>query len=202
MDLSLPTYCLFAAQAETPSDGRGNRYRVEDVCSVTGEAPVSLDGLTALTRIESNFVLAPVEPWCFRGVTQHHQYTSAEQRKALAHAHAEFAPGDVRAMLIPIRKSAAWWSLPTDQRQAFFNQGKLAGHTAIGEKYVDRVFRKLYHSRYLDTSLGYDFLTYFEFRPEHEPAFRDLLAALRDPSVNPEWAYVDLEYEIHMTKIA
>jgi chlorite dismutase len=107
------------------------------------------------------------------------------------------------AVLIPIGKSEEWWKLAQDQRQAYFQKTDThQGHTAIGLKYVDRVFRKLYHSRYLNAALGYDFLTYFEFEDVYEKDFKDLLAELRDTSGNPEWAYVNLEFEIWMTKIA
>ena len=74
------------------------------------------------------------------------------------------------------------------------------GHTAIGIRYVDRVFRKLYHSRYTDPPTPYDFLTYFEFNRSDQASFHMLLNELRDTGRNPEWSYVELEYEIWMTK--
>jgi hypothetical protein len=70
----------------------------------------------------------------------------------------------------------------------------------IGLAYAGRVFRKLYHSRYLKARLSYDFLTYFEFQERDTEAFKALLTELRDPTGNPEWAYVDFEFEIWMTK--
>jgi hypothetical protein len=60
----------------------------------------------------------------------------------------------------------------------------------------------LYHSRYLPEASNYDFLTYFEFRDADAPAFRGLLAELRDVKRNPEWRYVEREFEIWMTKLA
>ena len=119
------------------------------------------------------------------------------------HSVSELLPSDhTTAVLIPIGKSEEWWKLAQDQRQSYFEKtGKHQGHTAIGLKYVDRVFRKLYHSRYLNSSVGYDFLTYFEFKDSYEEDFRALLAELRDTKKNPEWVFVDREYEIWMTKI-
>ena len=105
-------------------------------------------------------------------------------------------------MLIPIGKSDEWWELALDQRQAYFQRGVKEGHTAIGLRYVDRVFRKLYHSRYLDPTANYDFLTYFEFYDQYANDFRKLLVELRDSTLNPEWNYVNLEFEIWMNKVA
>jgi hypothetical protein len=140
----------------------------------------------------------------FRGVTETLHYTTQAQQDELgARAHPEFAPSeDTIGVLIPIGKSSAWWSLPQDARQPFFGgRDQSPGHTAIGLPYVDRVFRKLYHSRYLPDAVPYDFLTYFEFNRAHAEDFRRLLQELRDVEHNPEWAYVDLEYEIWTQKL-
>lgn len=126
------------------------------------------------------------------------------QRKELdRHSISELEPSNQTiAVLIPIGKSEEWWKLAQDQRSVYFQKTHAhEGHTAFGLKYVDRVFRKLYHSRYLSATLGYDFLTYFEFSDVYEKDFRTLLAELRDTSSNPEWAYVSHEFEIWMTKI-
>ena len=47
----------------------------------------------------------------------------------------------------------------------------------------------------------HDFITYFEFERAHTDDFKGLLAKLRDPKQNPEWAFVDRECEIWMTKM-
>ncbi len=104
--------------------------------------------------------------------------------------------------MIPIRKSEEWWKLSQDQRQAYFQKtDTYEGHTAVGLRYVDQIFRKLYHSRYLNAVLSYDFLTYFEFKDVYKRNFRTLLSELRDTKENPEWAFVDRAFEIWMTKI-
>jgi hypothetical protein len=140
----------------------------------------------------------------FRGVTQHLQYTTDLQRNELdRQSRSELSPSEnTIAVLIPIRKSGEWWELSQDQRQAHFQRADKEGHTEIGLRYVDRIFRKLYHSRYLDPNANYDFLTYFEFYNRHANDFRKLLMELRNASGNPEWNYVDLEYEIWMNKVA
>ena len=102
----------------------------------------------------------------------------------------------------PIRKTAAWWAMPHDQRHAHFlkKDGKV-GHTAIGAEYVERIYRKLYHTRYAVENKDHDFITYFEFERAHEKTFQALCAKLRDPQQNPEWKFVDHEYEIWTMKV-
>jgi hypothetical protein len=132
------------------------------------------------------------------GVTQHVAYTGATERRALAEAST--GPRGTRAVMIAVAKSEAWWNLAQDQRHAHFRtRGGREGHTAIGLPFVDRIHRRLYHARYLPGST-WDFLTYFEFQREHARDFRALLAALRDPERNPEWTYVDREWEVWMTR--
>lgn len=186
--------------------GRLNRYRVDVVDAVKGSLSPTPRSGWPMVRVEAESPIELALPVTFYGVTEHLQYTSQAQAAALAHSHVEYRASDgvIRAVLIPIRKTEAWWSLPHDKRQEHFNneEGGRPGHTKIGEKYVDRVFRKLYHSRYLGRATRYDFLTYFEFPQEDEGRFRELLRQLRDPAVNPEWGYVDVEFEIWMTKLA
>ncbi|MBI4905791.1 MAG: chlorite dismutase family protein [Acidobacteria bacterium] len=212
MSAAPPIYSLFAcasdAQAMTsidaPKDGRVNRYRIDSVQAITGMLePLPLAGWP-LIRVEGSAPReAPDGVAAYYGVTQHVQYTTAEQAAALAKSRGEYgASGEsIRAVMIPIRKTEAWWGLPHDERQAHFREGERPGHTRIGEPYVDRVFRRLYHSRYLGRKVTYDFLTYFEFERKDEAAFRELLRNLRDAGGNPEWRHVDMECEIWMTKL-
>ncbi len=188
-----------------------NRYRVREVVPVRGEAPTNIMQGWSVMRIEtlippllSSESLSNGSPAIqFHGVRQNLHYTSEAERQELSkRSLPELEPSDhTTAVLIPIGKSEEWWKLAQDQRQAYFQKTDThPGHTAIGLKYVDRVSRKLYHSRYLNTPLDYDFLTYFEFEDIYENDFKTLLAELRDIRNNPEWAYVNLEYEIWMTK--
>jgi hypothetical protein len=195
---------------------RGSRlsqYQINDVTPTIGTPPAGLISGLSLVRLESDTPISLAEEALsngevsliiFRGVTHHLHYTSASQSQELkARSRPEFEPtSETRAVLIPIGKSPDWWQLPQDRREAHF-QARTAqpGHTAIGIRYVDRVFRKLYHSRYLNPSAPYDFLTYFEFNRAYQNDFKRLLGELRDTAPNPEWTYVTLEYEIWLTKI-
>ncbi len=219
-ETSPQTWVLFIASREghvlqqiTPRQNwKLNQYRIHGIVGVAGEAPAGLGPSWGLVRIESDAPIQLAEESnpteapiiAFHGVTQHLHYTTEVQRAELdARSHAEFEPSDeTTAVLIPVGKAPHWWHLAQDSRQSYFGKTETCeGHTAIGLRYVDRVFRKLYHSRYMGPPLPYDFLTYFEFQSIHKDDFRILLTELRDTDRNPEWAYVQLEYEIWMTKI-
>jgi hypothetical protein len=188
--------------------GQVTVYRVNRVVPVRGKPGVKLKAGSTLVRLEiaARFpLLGPTTrpALLLQGVPQHLEYTTRQQRDDLKRSRAEVpASADTLAVVIPIRKSAAWWALPQDQRQAYFQKTKAGkGHTAIGAEYVDRVYRKLYHARYAVETADHDFITYFEFKKEHEGDFKRLLGKLRDRKGNPEWGYVDREYEIWLTKL-
>lgn len=167
-------------------DARVSRYTVDAVVGTDLCQPGA-----KMQRVESGTLLEAG----LRGVVQHLHYTTLEERTDLvARSRMELPPSQATcAVLIPIRKSAEWWQLAHDQRGAHFH----GAHTPIGAPYVEAIFRKLYHARYLGSP--YDFLTYFEFAREAAGLFRELLAALR---ATPEWSYVEAEPEIWMTKLS
>lgn len=183
------------------------RYRVDRVVGVTGEPAVQLSPGTTLFRLETAARIGLPEGTAakllFQGVPQHLEYTTKSQRTELLQSRAEVpASADTVAVIIPIRKSAAWWSLAVDERMAHFQKSReKPGHTAIGAEYIDRIYRKLYHTRYSIETTDHDFITYFEFLKANEEDFKSLLKKLRDKDNNPEWGFVDREYEIWMTKL-
>lgn len=187
--------------------GRTNRYRIQEVRRVTGEPPAALAQARdwQMVRVIRSGPLETPQAMgavSFGGTIQHLHYTTAEQRRELLSQSRQAPPPseDTMAVVIPIRKSKAWWDLAQDERQAHFRKGDR--HTTIGLGYVDRIFRTLFHARYLGAPSPYDFITYFEFERQYASAFRELCAELRDTAKNPEWAYVDLEFEIWTTKYA
>jgi hypothetical protein len=186
-------------------DRREDRYLVDDVVTVTGAPLPSVGPGWHATRIEGRVPApAPGATQALFATTQHLGYTSAEQQAQLGRISRQ-APGGV-VVVIPITKSEAWWALPQDRRQEHFAPssperalGGVRGHTVIGVDYADKIFRRLYHARYLPES-EWDFVTYFEMDAENVPDFRRLLAELRDPVRNPEWNYVVREVEIWMRR--
>jgi hypothetical protein len=199
--------CFTPPSAElTQTGAKLTEYRVDSVTPIRGPSDVVLDARVApraeLWRLEQPGALAvPDAP--FIGATQHLVYTDAETRRDLVRVSSpEPGPGQGSgpvAVLIPIQKSAEWWNLAQDERQQYLAQPARTAHVAIGRRYADRIYRRLYHARYLPRS-EWDFLTYFEFRREDRTAFLELLEALRDPGQNPEWAFVERELEIWMIR--
>jgi hypothetical protein len=69
-------------------------------------------------------------------------------------------------------------------------------HIADSLAYLPRIARRLYHSR--DLGEPFDFLTWFEFAPEHEAAFDDLVGLLRS---REEWSFVEREVDLRLAKV-
>lgn len=87
------------------------------------------------------------------GLTKKASYVPgfSEQVKADLKAPSESGP---YAVVIPIRRSLEWWSLPQEKRVAMMQE-----HTEAALPYHKTVKRKLYHSTGFE---DYDFITYFE----------------------------------------
>ena len=180
-----------------PPDVRVNGYRIDSVRAVVGPAVSDIAPGGRLWRHEAAGRL-PLPDAPFIGATSHVVYTDASTRAELTRiSRAESGPV---AVLIPIRKSSAWWALGSDERQAYVMQGSPHGHVATGRRYAGRIYRRLYQARYLPGS-QWDFLTYFEFPTSETATFSELLSELRNTDHNPEWTFVDRETEIWMTRL-
>jgi len=132
--------------------------------------------------------------WVLRGVTSNPRYTTRPEVDALVSRQAGLLrPEARRAALIPIRKTAAWWDLAQDERRAIFEDQ--SRHIGIGLDYLPAVARRLHHSRELGEP--FDFLTWFEYAPEHADAFEEMVKRLRD---TPEWRFVDREIDIRLSR--
>ena len=132
--------------------------------------------------------------WVLRGVTSNTRYTNRPEVDALVSKQAGLMRSEARcAALIPIRKTAAWWDLAQDERRAIFEEQ--SRHIGIGLDYLPAVARRLHHSRELGEP--FDFLTWFEYAPDHADAFEDMVRRLRD---TPEWRFVDREIDIRLSR--
>jgi chlorite dismutase len=156
-------------------------------------------GLAPATRLAIVDGLLPATAagasWVLRGFTSNVRYaTAAESKRLKAGQQALGRPEATHAALIPIRKNTAWWNLAQDERRRIFEE--TSRHTAIGLEYLPAVARKLHHSR--DLGEPFDFLTWFEFAPEHEAAFDRLLARLR---ATEEWKYVEREVDVRLERV-
>jgi chlorite dismutase len=132
--------------------------------------------------------------WVLRGVTSNERYVTAGEHRELAALQEPLGRARAtRAALIPIRKSEAWWDLAQDERRRIFEES--SHHIATGLEYLPAVARRLHHGR--DLGEPFDFLTWFEFAPEHAAAFEELVLRLRETD---EWTYIDREIDIRLTR--
>ena len=170
--------------------GSTGQWRIDSITSVAGE------GLPDAARIDIVEGQLAQEPsgtaWALRGLTSNIRYTTRAELDVLAERQEGLGrPQCTRAALIPIRKAESWWTLAQDERRALLAES----HITIGLEYLPAVARRLHHSR--DLGEPFDFLTWFEYAPEHASAFEDLVARLRS---TPEWSFVERDIDIRLAR--
>ncbi|MDX2269785.1 MAG: chlorite dismutase family protein [Bryobacter sp.] len=184
-----PRLYSFAAGATGP-------WRILSTKAVRGES------LPSSTPTTNRLSLLPGEAkgeaaWTLRGVRSNERYATAAEKQKLAAVQEDLGRAEADfAVLIPIRKSAAWWALSQDERRAIFEEQ--SRHTAIGLEYLPAIARRLFHCRDLATEEPFDFLTWFEFAHDHQSRFDQLLARLR---ATREWSYVEREVEVRLVRV-
>lgn len=171
--------------------GSEGAWKIDSLRAVTGE---SLAPATALA-VHSGTTQATSGLWSLSGVASHARYVvRAEDVELKSRSPTLGRPEASCAALIPIKKSDAWWSLPQDTRREIFETR--SRHIEDSLPYLPRVARRLYHAR--DLGQPFDFLTWFEFAPEHAEAFEELVLILRG---REEWKYVEREVDIRLSRI-
>lgn len=136
--------------------------------------------------------------WTLRGITSNARYSTHAEQSNLRAAQAMLGRETATlAALIPIRKTPAWWHLSQDQRREIFEER--SRHIADSMKYLPAIARRLHHCRDLGPAEPFDFLTWFEYAPEHAPMFDELVAMLR---ATEEWKFVDREVDIRLRKVS
>jgi hypothetical protein len=165
-------------------------WRIERLSAVVGE---SLPPAAKLSMIEGEMG-RDGGAWRLRGVASHPRYSTAGELKGLSALSPPLGrSSSTCAALIPIRKSDAWWSMGQDERRAIFEER--SRHIAHSIKYLPAVARRLHHSR--DLGEPFDFLTWFEYAPEHAGAFEELVRELR---ASEEWRYVEREVDVRLVR--
>ena len=182
--MALPLAVTFTA-------GSTGDWRIECLAAVTGE---TLPVATHLSAHASTPLTAEVS-WRLRGIFSHTRYTTAQELKRLNLVSPPLGrPEATCAALIPIRKSDAWWSMAQDERRAIFEER--SGHIARSLPHLPAIARRLHHAR--DLGEPFDFLTWFEYAPQHANAFEALVTELR---ASEEWRYVEREVDIRLSRI-
>jgi chlorite dismutase len=173
--------------------GQSGTWRVESISPVIG---TSLSAAPRVAVYEAlSVAAAESHSWLLRGTTSNTRYTNRAEVDRLATRQQELQRSQAtKAALIPIRKSEAWWSLAQDERRAIFEEQ--SRHIAIGMDYLPQVARRLHHCRELGEP--FDFLTWFEYAPEHSHVFEELVMRLRETH---EWRFVDREVDIRLSRV-
>jgi hypothetical protein len=169
------------------ADGPWRVLRVEGIGGEPLPRAARVDVVNALIAVPP-----PGANWLLRGVTSNERYvTRAERERLIAIQPGLGRPQASRAALIPIRKSASWWQLSQDERREIIEAR--SEHISTGMRYLPAVARRLHHSR--DLGEPFDFITWFEYAPEHSEEFEDLVARLR---ATEEWKYVEREVDVRL----
>lgn len=173
----------------------GGAWRVMSISPVIGE---TLPPVPSLSVVQGAAVALSMPPspasWQLTGVASHVRYVERAEKTALVAVQAGLGrPAAKLASLIPIKKSAAWWDLTQEERRRIFEDK--SHHIASSMKYLPAIARQLYHSR--DLGQPFDFLTWFEFAPEHADAFEELVATLR---ATEEWSFVEREVDVRLKR--
>jgi chlorite dismutase len=177
--------------------GQSGGWRVASIARVKGE---SLPHVAALSIIQGEAIALPLLPsqtaWRLAGVASHVRYVERPEKTQLGAVQAGLGrPEAVQAALIPIRKSAAWWELTQEERRRIFEDK--SHHIAASLKYLPAIARQLYHCR--DLGEPFDFVTWFEYAPEHGKLFDELVAMLR---ATEEWTFVEREVDVRLVREA
>lgn len=172
--------------------GNTGDWKVTTMTTLKGD---SLPKVTHIDKMQSSFINRFEGIWSLKGVISNLRYTEKVDLEKLVAVQEDLdRPTATCAALIPIRKNESWWNLAQDERRYIMeNQSR---HTYMGMQYLPAIARKLFHCRDIDEP--FDFLTWFEFAPEDEPAFDELLIQLRQ---SEEWEFVDREIDIRMVRV-
>jgi len=171
--------------------GETGVWRVLAIRPVQGDVLPQVERIAVCRGGESS----PLESeWTLSGVISNIRYVERPEQQELTLKQAPLGRSEATmAALIPIRKTMAWWDLTQEERRNIFE--KKSHHIAEGVRYLPSVARQLYHSR--DIGEPFDFLTWFEYAPEHSEAFEELVRTLRKTE---EWWFVDREIDIRLMR--
>ena len=167
------------------------KWGVQSIKTIIGES------LTSTNYIE----IYPSHPppqgstydaWILRGTTTHVRYTERSEVDKLKTSQPELNRSEATyAALKKKKKNEKWWEMSQDERRNIFE--KESGHISKSMKYLPAIARRLDHCRELGEP--FDFLTWFEFAPQHSSLFDELLAQMRS---SREWQFVDREIDIRL----
>ncbi len=132
--------------------------------------------------------------WVLRGIPSYERYVNRPERQLLLTRQEGLGRRQATcAALVPIAKSEIWWDLTQDERRAVFEER--SAHIRTGARYLPAIARRLYHCR--DLGEPFDFLTWFEYAPQDEAKFDELVDSMRRTE---EWRFVIREVDIRLVR--
>lgn len=180
--------------ADTPPPGAPGIHAARYALQVSGKYRPRLQDVDAELRRRLGDAADVIS---LEGAERAPRYTSQElheyaYRPAMPRLSGRIARN---AIILPINKSAQWWSKSPLERHAYFyphpDGAAVVGHARAAEDGIATVFRRLYHNPDGYQRDGeFDFITYFECEDAHLATFENVHRALRDTARNPEWKYV------------
>ena len=168
------------------------QWRVTDQYTIVGSPLQSVQAIEVVNSSANQ--LTQQGAWVLQGFTSNVRYANRNEIvKLQAVQEGLNREKSLCAALIPIKKNAEWWAMSQDERRSIFEEQ--SHHTEIGLGYLPEIARQLHHSR--DLGEQFDFITWFEFAPEHKELFNELLKKLR---ATKEWQFIEREIDIRLEK--
>lgn len=172
--------------------GKKGKWQVLEVRGVIG---LGLELVERVNVVNDAVAELPLDStWVLQSFTSNIRYAMRDEVIALRAIQPSLDRSEaISGVLIPIKKTFQWWEMAQDERRAIFEED--SHHTAVGMEYLPGIARRLLHCR--DLGEPFDFLTWFEFAPEHTKDFDELLVRMRS---SKEWEYVEREVEVRLIR--
>ena len=168
-------------------------YSIASQVTITGLSLPRTNYLS-ISTVENNIPQEiNFDSWVIDGIKSNLRYTTQKEKIELESSTGSNFSRSYISCMIPIKKSDAWWNLAQDERREIIEEQ--SKHFSIGLKYMQAIERTLYHSK--DLNQAFDFVTWFNFYPENESLFNELVHALRE---SLEWTFVTREIDFRMFK--
>ena len=171
--------------------GSEGAWRIDGILARQGE---SLAPAARLAVVEGDEAETADGRWVLRATVGTDDYATAAEQDALAAQQAPLGRPEARcATLVAVRKSPAWWAMPHDERRTILEER--SSDIAVGMEYLPAIARRLHRS--YDVNQPFDFLAWFEYAPDDQGPFDELVARLRQTQ---EWTFVEREVDIRVTR--
>ena len=172
--------------------GSSGSWRITSMKTLSGPA------LRSATHVEIAHGTVNRPPagasWILSGVVKNTRFVTREERPV--NTLRKYAANDREATcaaLIPIRKSAAWWSLAQEEREGILEEQ--SRHFLSGLRFLPAIAKRFLYGR--DLGEPFDIVTWLEYAPCDEVVFNELAAALR---LTEEREFVEREIDIRLVR--